>query len=359
MLDEEFDTADVVRHLSPKIETDFFVISGDLVTDTMLNQMVDRHRINDATMTALLHRLPPKEMGPNAPKASKTDLSLTDYIGLNADETRLLYMGTAADLDDELAISLPMLRTHRSVCISTQMLDAHCYLFSHCVLGMLKARTGISSVKGELVPFLCRKQFGNAKLPEGTHLHDETAHDLQSSLARSMSSAPRKDECVRCCVHLTTDREFCARSNTITTYKEMNFALSRGVPVSTFLPVEPAGGKEGQVNYVHETTREELPPKSTVGPDCVIGASCKFGERSSVKKSVIGNHCQIGNNVRIINSVILDYVGIGDNCTIQNSCVGDNAHFDLKCSVKDCNVGARFEGAEEAEYKNENLELVE
>ena len=54
VVDEDLDTADVLRALREKITRDFVVVSGDLITDVFLHHLADVHRINDATCTVLL-----------------------------------------------------------------------------------------------------------------------------------------------------------------------------------------------------------------------------------------------------------------------------------------------------------------
>ncbi|KAJ1473527.1 nucleotide-diphospho-sugar transferase [Baffinella frigidus] len=54
VVDEDMETADVLRCLKDKITRDFVVVSGDLITDVFLHHLADVHRIHDATCTVLL-----------------------------------------------------------------------------------------------------------------------------------------------------------------------------------------------------------------------------------------------------------------------------------------------------------------
>jgi hypothetical protein len=47
-----------------------------------------------------------------------------------------------------------------------------------------------------------------------------------------------------------------------------------------------------------------------ISKDSLVGASCKIGDRCSVKKSVIGSHCTVAANVKLSNCVIMDHVRI-------------------------------------------------
>lgn len=51
-------TADALRIIRNKINTDFLVISGDLITDVQLHYLADFHRINDATVSVLMYKSP-------------------------------------------------------------------------------------------------------------------------------------------------------------------------------------------------------------------------------------------------------------------------------------------------------------
>ena len=51
---ENWGTADSLRHIAGKIETDMLIVSCDLITDFPLHKLADLHRTKKATVTALL-----------------------------------------------------------------------------------------------------------------------------------------------------------------------------------------------------------------------------------------------------------------------------------------------------------------
>jgi len=79
-LDEELDTADVLRAIKHKIRKDFVVISGDLVTDVNVHHLADVHRINDSTCTVLL-RGPKEIVLKPGEKKPKNEGAIPDFIG--------------------------------------------------------------------------------------------------------------------------------------------------------------------------------------------------------------------------------------------------------------------------------------
>jgi hypothetical protein len=71
--------------------------------------MADMHRTQDATVTVLIG---PKVEEPTDAKTSsklRNEFGLMDYIGLSADDHRLLYFKAAADIENSMKISKRLL----------------------------------------------------------------------------------------------------------------------------------------------------------------------------------------------------------------------------------------------------------
>mmetsp|Transcript_983 Transcript_983/g.2480 ORF Transcript_983/g.2480 Transcript_983/m.2480 type:complete len:295 (-) Transcript_983:116-1000(-) len=167
VVDEELETADVLRAIKDKIKKDFLLISGDLITDANLHHLADVHRINDATLTVLLRAPKVENKTPGAPaaKPSKTEGGIVDYVALDEKRTRLLFLESAADVEEKLCLPRVTLCKHPNVFITNKMLDAHLYIFSRWILDLLDERPKITSVKTELVPYLLRHQFSRKPYP--------------------------------------------------------------------------------------------------------------------------------------------------------------------------------------------------
>ena len=81
-LDEELDTADVLRAIKHKIRQDFVVMSGDVVTDVYVHHLFDVHRVNDSTCTLLL-RGPKVSLSLSLPLSLPLSLSLSLTLTLS------------------------------------------------------------------------------------------------------------------------------------------------------------------------------------------------------------------------------------------------------------------------------------
>ncbi|RUP49264.1 nucleotide-diphospho-sugar transferase [Jimgerdemannia flammicorona] len=72
-LDEDVGTADALRIIKDKIDRDFIVLSCDLITDLMPNDLLDYHRLQDPTVTALFYE-PSKSEGGGTTKEAGMDM---------------------------------------------------------------------------------------------------------------------------------------------------------------------------------------------------------------------------------------------------------------------------------------------
>lgn len=162
------------------MKTDFLVMTCDIVTDIPIHLVADLHRINDATMTCMLkssrrtaEEEDTKKKGQEKAKPQRDDVGQLDVIAMAAKERRLLYMTAIADVDDFVTLPKRMLRKCFPVCpcnarrypdvvVSTDLMDAHFYFFSHKILALLESKPELESIKGDVVPWLLRRQFATA-----------------------------------------------------------------------------------------------------------------------------------------------------------------------------------------------------
>ena len=83
---------------------------------------------------------------------------LLDYFGV-IKNNRLVFTISAADVEESLEVRSSLLRKHSNVTIHTNMLNAHLYIFKRWVIDLLAEHKTISSIQGELVPFLVNSQW--------------------------------------------------------------------------------------------------------------------------------------------------------------------------------------------------------
>jgi translation initiation factor eIF-2B subunit gamma len=127
-LDSWIGTADALRQVSHSLFTDFFVISGDLITNTRLHYLADVYRSRDASMVALLsdtmNKVTYEGVNITANATAKKKSNQQDdhgeldaqFIGLEskADCNRLVYYKHKADVEETLKIRKSLLQRYVS-----------------------------------------------------------------------------------------------------------------------------------------------------------------------------------------------------------------------------------------------------
>ncbi|XP_060075039.1 translation initiation factor eIF-2B subunit gamma-like [Ylistrum balloti] len=343
-------TADSLRYLKDKIKRDLLIISCDLITDISIHKIANIHRKYDATVTMLLSPVPSqyRDVPTPGPKAKKR--SERDFIGFDEQGDRVLFMASEADLDEHIKFRKSMLKRHPCLNIKSGLTDCHMYLMKKWVVDFLESSKAISSIRGELIPYLVKKQFSKPKAScdmEKTNM-SVVSEDVRPDIftfskvdeitekIREMSTwidhRGDMEDCfhqnpIRCYAHIQTDG-FCVKANTVAAYNESNKQIPRVLAELTC---------EKETVVTHPST--SIKGKSQVGTDCLVAEGAQIGEKTSVKRSIIGKHCTIGDKVKIANSVILDRVSILEGCNIQGSLLGARSTVNEKCELKDCIVG--------------------
>lgn len=361
-IQEEADmgTADALRHIQQKIKTDILVLSCDLITDVALHEVVDLFRAHNATLSMLMSKV--HEFTETVPgqKGKKKAGEQRDFVGVDVTGKRLLFMANEADLEEGLVLRKSIMRKHPRMFIKTGLLDAHLYCLKRSVVDFLVHNKSVTSIRGELVPYLVRKQFSkslnsqhvtedsekNQKQQEANNNLDllSTSKDealLQLARERSCWNDHRGDMSeayhggkIRCYVHIMEDG-MCYRVNTLAAYIEAN----RVVPK---LFEEPP---------IHPTA--VVSERSLVGSDSIIGPSCQISDKTSIKRSNVGTSTAIKEKVKITNSIIMNGVTIEEGCNIQGSVICSHAVIGRGADIKYCLVGSGQRVDPEAERTNE------
>ncbi|CAO3615490.1 unnamed protein product [Cunninghamella blakesleeana] len=344
-VDEDFETAEALRSVKNKIDRDFIVIPCDLITDLNPRDLLDQHRVSEATMTALFYE-------PSNLEGGSKDDELSPYVGIEPKRNALVYKANRSD-DEDFSIRMSLLTKFPRVRIHTDLQDAHLYIFKRWVIDMLEEKENIASISDDLIPMLVKCQY-QKKMLEKENVNQYASkyqHLLETALSLSTTSSDYIDENVFMSdpIHpsfkspVTTlayvyRDGFCGRGNTLSRYTELNrHVIKQGTPV------------------VRVPATAEVAPKTQVGNDSIIGEHTKIDERSSIKKSSVGAHCVIGKNVKIANSVIMDYVTIKDNAKVDGCVICNNAKVLDKAVLKDCEVASDFVVEKDSQVKGEKL----
>ncbi|XP_024247405.1 translation initiation factor eIF-2B subunit gamma [Oncorhynchus tshawytscha] len=358
--DADMGTADALRHIQQKVKTDVLVVSCDLITDAALHEVVDLFRAHNATLSMLMSKA--HEFTETVPgqKGKKKTGEQRDFVGVDDTGKRLLFMANEADLDEGVVIRKSIMRKHPRMHIKTGLVDAHLYCLKKSVVDFLADNKSISSIRGELVPYLVRKQF--SKSTNSPKVIDETHQNLKkndSNVNLEIQISSRDEELLhltqerscwndhrgdmsdayhggrlRCYVHIM-DEGICYRVNTLAAYIEANRLAPK-------LFDEPA---------VHPSA--VVSERCLIGADSIIGASCQISDKTSIKRSTIGVSTTVREKVKVTNSIIMHGVTIEEGCNIQGSVICSNAVIGRGADIKYCLVGSAQRIEPDAESTNE------
>uniref|UniRef100_A0A4W5Q9U6 Translation initiation factor eIF2B subunit gamma n=1 Tax=Hucho hucho TaxID=62062 RepID=A0A4W5Q9U6_9TELE len=339
--DADMGTADALRHIQQKIKTDILVVSCDLITDAALHEVVDLFRAHDATLSMLMSKA--HEFTETVPgqKGKKKTGEQRDFVGVDGTGKRLLFMANEADLDEGLVIRKSIMRKHPRMHIKTGLVDAHLYCLKKSVVDFLADNKSVSSIRGELVPYLVRKQF--SKSMNSPNVNDEADQNLKKKdgnanveiqiLSRDevLLQLTRERSCwndhrgnmseayhggrLRCYVHIM-DEGMCYRVNTLAAYIEANRLAPK-------LFHEPAVHPSAVISVL-----------CLIGADSIIGASCQMSDKTSIKRSMIGASTTVREKVKVTNSIIMSHHRGGGSVICSNAVIGRGA------DIKYCLVGS-------------------
>lgn len=383
IVENQCGTADALRQIRNRIKTDFIVVASDLITEGCIHDLADIHRTRQGTVTMLLKEEviedPSDKRASSTSNKPKLDEDLVDYIGIVEEDKhkRVVFMSSAADLEDNLVLPKSLLKQHCDLTINTNLVDAHIYIFAHWVLELLEHKKHLTTIKGDLLPHLARSQFRpKTAFPEevlecaisqqslamgmsASNTSTSTSASSSSATASSMGSSSSSagsdgdgtfagEEFLRCYAHvLRPNVGFCCRANTLANYGYMNRVLAT-LPrsdQSTPWPRIPVGYKE---------VKDDSSKAKYKFKDCVVGDGCEI-HAQSLKACVIGKGSKIGAKSRLNQCIVMDNVTIGSNCTLQNTVICSNAVVQDKVSLNSCEVGYGAVVLAGGKYKKEQL----
>lgn len=346
---EEWGTADSLRHIKSKIKTDIIVVTCDLVTDFSLRELADVFRAHDASLAVLLSVIPPSLVDASVPGYKGKQRGEKDIIGIDSSSGRLVLLNSEADFEEEIPMKLSLLRRNPVIQVYSNLVDGHVYIMKKWLLDYLADNEHISTLKGELLPVLVKKQYQNQKTQENlpqvsssvmsvnpqkdiySYIKEDEIKNLVCNLSKRNNNlaSQKQSKQISCYSHIIKDNLF-IRANTLKAYGEVNRQISRYL-----LNIS---------NKLTNITKPLVLPmlqhnKAQIGNDCIVGENPVIGEKVSIKRSVIGNNCQLKDKVKITNSVIMDNVTVEEGCSIQGSIVCSNTYIGKQCEFKDSIIG--------------------
>ncbi|XKL67980.1 hypothetical protein PGB90_003471 [Kerria lacca] len=355
--DCDWGTADSLRHLASYIISDFIVVSSDLLTTINVKSILNFHRKNESSLTAVyLQPNTDVELNFVTPGTkSKTKIE-KDLVGIDPVTKRLVFLASASDYEEVLPIKEKLLRKHGNVRIYTNLLDAHFFVMKKWLIKYLTFDKNLTTVKGELIPYVLKKQMSrDNKLPSLIDISPEIspmnhqnekktvdifllAKDLDYDiLAKTLSSYNDHtgdlnpvylNDNIKCYSYIT--KEFGIRTNTLHDFYKANKTVA---------------------NYWNKIVEQELikiSPESVIESTqfdketCIVGSMTKIAAKTSIKSTIFGTGCVIEQKTRISDCLIMNNVVVKEGCVISNCIICDDVIIENNCTLTSCLVGSQY-----------------
>eukprot|EP00753_Platysulcus_tardus_P017907 PLAT6630.2.p1 GENE.PLAT6630.2~~PLAT6630.2.p1 ORF type:complete len:328 (-),score=106.59 PLAT6630.2:99-1082(-) len=314
-----------------RITRDFFVLPCDLLAQDMLQELADKHRVTDATVTMTLKtdgRFHDEERR-GKPMKPDEDEQL-QFIGLDDDDRVVYYVPHDFDVPDEagdVVVPKRLLKSFPSMRFHVDLRDPHVYLFSPWVLDVLAEKDSLTSIQSDLIPFLVAQQ----SLREPSI----SAELLDKARARARTGSDSMP--VHCYAYvLPIDGPYCSRVDTIPQYMAVS---------SDALEL----GQKGTIPWARP------PAHCSSMRDSLLDADVEVGERVTVSKSAVGRGVKLGKKAQLRNTIVMPGAVIGAGCIIQNSVICSGAEIGAKCNLKDCQIGAGVVLAAGSKHKGDSV----
>ncbi|XP_031633810.1 translation initiation factor eIF-2B subunit gamma-like [Contarinia nasturtii] len=357
--DSNFGTAEALRHISDRIKCDFVIVSCDTITNIDLFSMLNCFRKTNASIVAQLFKggLEADTIVPGPKTKHKHD---RDLIGIQPGTQRLAFLASTSDYDETLNLPYHLLHRYGHITMHSRLIDSHIYIIKKWVIDYLKTNMQVFSLKGELIPYIVKKQLArvtkhenekpfsmvnvNTKQGDIIQFIKQNEFDQKitetSSFNDSVNRNPFSDDLIRCYALNPQENCFGIRVNTTLSYCTINQKI--------FELWEQLFPKQAPALVSPQASID-----STQMTECAVAASTKISEKTSLKKCILGTSSTVNPKTRISNSVLMNDVLIEEGCIIENSVICDKAVIRRGCVLKNCLVGPDHKVAE-----NTNAEKV-
>ena len=235
------------------------------------------------------------------------------------------------------------------------------------LMAILNVHRMISSIKGELLPYLVKRQFSRKQLDvsqnetrglldcdsfnqtnNGHNDHvDEMDFTSWNDHKGDLKGAYHGRK-VKCYVHIVDAKNsICDRANNLHSYCDLN----RRDKILALL-----SGFDANKGKVHPEARVD--PKAALGPECFVAEGAKISEKTTTKGSSVGPNSCIEPKVRVTNCVLMENVVIKEGCQISGSVICPRVVIPEKCVIKDCIVGKSYKLKEGGKFSTISNKLL-
>ncbi|KAF9082310.1 hypothetical protein BGX29_002227 [Mortierella sp. GBA35] len=293
---ELMSVGDAMRELDAKqlIDTDFILVTGDVVSNMKLDQVLEEHRARRQADKSAIMTMVLKKASPQHRSRSVGDGSL--FVLDQGSKECLHYQPVKAFKstreDRRMTMNMEIFDKHPEIQIRNDLIDCQVDICSVEVPALFTENFDYQDIRADFVHGILTSDL----LGKTIHFHEVS--DVYAARVRStqMYDAVSKDIISRWTFPMVPDSNLqvgdCYEYRRGLVYKEKSVVLSR---------------------------------TCVVEEKVVIGANTQIAEMAVLSNCVIGKNCIIGANVKIDNAYIWDNVVIKDNCVVQQSIIANNA----------------------------------
>lgn len=309
--DSDYGTADALRSISERIKTDVFLISCDVIINFDLYPFLNMFRQNDASIVSLFMNGSAADSSITIPGPKIKHKQERDLVGINPVNDRLLFLASTSDFEETMTLPAHLLRCHGKVVINSGLVDAHIYLVKKWVVDYLAKSDRFSTIKGELLPFIIKKQmsrpsnsvsgFSEASFDSNDIFEHVKQGELdQKVLDTNLNNFSRLKkshdaELIKCYAYIAPAESFGIRVNTILGFCTANKKI--------FGMWDSLCGNSSLVS-------PNASIKSTQMSECAVADNTTISEKTSIKSTVFGTSCMVHEKTRISDSYIMNNVTI-------------------------------------------------
>ncbi|XP_046479538.1 translation initiation factor eIF2B subunit gamma [Neodiprion pinetum] len=350
---DDLGTADVLRLIHEKFYTDIIVLPCDLIMNIDLSGIFNSYRRHSAIIISMLIQLPTfsdKLINPGPKSKPKPE---RDLIGIDNETNRLIFFASASDFEEKINISRKLYKKHTNFNINSNLLDIHLYIIHKWILDCLLIDKSISSIKGELLPYVIKKQSAQThnpnKIEKSTFIMKQnTDRDIFKLVTEKALSKRKKrldvlisemspfndhstnlenaynEDLIKCYAFIQNTK-FGFRANNIHMYALANTVIHEKWAILSAAPTIFFDDSMIKTNQVE---------------NCTIGYNASISEKTSLKLSHIGTSAVIETKTRVLNSVVMENVTVKEGCVINNCILCNDSVVEEGCELNHCIVGA-------------------
>lgn len=244
-----------------------------------------------------------------------------DLIGIDPQTNRLVFLASASDFENELTLPKTLIRKHPHIVFHSHLIDSHIYIIKHWVLKYLKDVGYVSTVKGELLPYVIKKQLSKPPLKKPDTNASEVikpADDIFSYAVESKLTLAIRDNStyndhvgdskpcyqndpIRCYAYIAEPQHLGIRVNSLPTYWYITnkVELSKRLEAIQFV-IKTFFFKiiENWDTITKGTELKLIDPKADiksnqVDKNCFVWDLARLNEKTSFKNCVIGSNTEV------------------------------------------------------------------